>query len=125
MPSIRSRHSKQMPMPQSAALGQPLTDERKVVTPFASRATATETPCSTCASFPLILMSIERPGRRVPLPRDRRRAAENLIGDKTSRGERSRNAQALVARRDVDIRPPFDLADERELIRGRGPEPCP
>jgi len=50
MPSIVTRHSKQMPMPQSGPRGSPETDLLKAVEPSTRIADATFVPSSTVIS---------------------------------------------------------------------------
>jgi len=50
MPSIVTRHSKQMPIPQSGPRGSPETDLLKAVEPSARIAAATVVPSSTVIS---------------------------------------------------------------------------
>ena len=51
-PSIFTRHSKQMPIPQSGARGSPVTERRKRVTPAERTAAATLVPRVLKSSAP-------------------------------------------------------------------------
>src|SRR5207237_1938769 len=93
-PSMVTRHSAQMPMPQSGARPSPATERRKTVTPASPIAAATVVPAGTRRSSPLIFMStlsmqylVEGAGRRIRLDCDLSRPPEQLGGEEPGRGQ--------------------------------------
>src|SRR5882762_1010966 len=132
-PLIVTRHSKQMPIPQSGPRGWPLTEIRQDCAATAA-ATATVEPEATSTGTPLTLklrlgmhMLLGRSGGQVRLDRDLGFRAGNLVHQNPRGPQRGRDAQPLVTSRQKQglvIRP---WANQGQLVRSGRPKssPCP
>src|SRR4051812_48957772 len=121
-PSIVTRHSKQIPIPQSAARGSPLTDVRNRVAPLKTTAAATLVPTGTLTDSPSTDSSTcsgmydETPSRFVWRRRDNGRSAQDQISQQTRGSQRSRNAQAFMSDRKINTAKSGTHPNQRKLV---------
>src|SRR5215813_2440927 len=118
-----TRHSKQMPIPQSGARGWPVTERRYVVMPASAIAVETGVPSATVTGIPLTVTRTEVSGmrgrsrRQIWIRRDRRHAALDVIRDQASGPQRSRNAETFVPGSQQQSLILWARADERQFVR--------
>src|SRR5262249_49459378 len=119
IPLTMARHSKHIPMPQSAARGSPVTDVRQGC-PAIAIATATVEPAGTAIDCPLTrtVRSLNmdvllcRPREQVRLHRNLRGCACHLVDQNSGSSERCGYAEAFVAGRQKNRLATRTRADE-------------
>src|SRR5690348_17185088 len=134
-PSIVTRHSKQMPIPQSGPRGSPVTDRRNVEIPASAMAVETSEPAGTLIARPSTV-SLTGPesgmmrlrygsGGQVGVGGDRTRGVQQLGGDELGRAERGGDAESFVACGQPQARVAGGRAYERQLVRRSGAKARP
>src|SRR5580693_7776116 len=135
-PLISTRHSKQVPIPQSGARGWPETDARQ--TPVeSSTATATVDPAATSTGVPFtrtvrvsdmrfdLCFDDHLSRRQIRLGRNRGSFAEHLRANQLAGCQRSGDPQSFMTGRDVQSWIFEPWTDQRKFVRSRGTKTRP
>src|SRR5689334_16672404 len=131
-PSTATRHSKQIPMPQSGPRSSPDTERRKPERPASKTAAATVEPRGTRTVTPFtFICTASRMGHlhiaagRIRLDGDSGRALQKLVEQQTTGGQRSGDAQTFVAGGEIKILVARTFADYGQLVRSGGAKASP
>src|SRR5262245_59984687 len=124
-----TRHSKQIPIPQSGPRGSPLTDLRNIEAPAAVTAAETMLPAGTLTGTPLIVRAIVScmrfSPREIRLDRNGRTTMQDLVGHQFSCCQRVSDSQPFVSSGKKEPLVVRTGTNQRQIVRRGGAESCP